>query len=170
VSGTNAHVIVEEPPAALAPAKAEAPAEPARPAPLRVPAPWVLSARSESALRAQAERLAAYAKQQPEAHPIDVGQALVATRSAFEHRAVVVGESRDELLQGLTALARDESPAGLVRGTATATGPTALVFPGQGTQWAGMGAGLLDESPVFKARIEECAAALAPFVDFDVVE
>ncbi|WP_234334873.1 acyltransferase domain-containing protein, partial [Streptomyces sp. NRRL S-118] len=81
----------------------------------------------------------------------------------FEHRAVVVASGREELLEGLRAPVVTGAAAGSV-------GRSVLVFPGQGTQWAGMGAELLDSSPVFAARMGECAAALGPFVDWDVME
>ncbi|MEU7564335.1 type I polyketide synthase [Streptomyces eurythermus] len=85
-----------------------------------------------------------------------------AQRSVFGHRAVVVASGREELLAGLRAP--------VVSGVAASVGRSVLVFPGQGTQWAGMGAELLDSSPVFAARMGECAAALSPFVGWDLLE
>ncbi|MGF1430305.1 type I polyketide synthase, partial [Kitasatospora sp. LaBMicrA B282] len=156
VSGTNVHAILEEAPAAE-PAPAEV--EPPRPAVV----PWVVSGRTAEALRAQAAALAALA----DADPVAVGQALVRSRSLFEHRAVLVGPDR---AGALAALAAGEPAAGLVQGVAAAQGKVAFVFPGQGSQWVGMAAELLDSAPEFRDRMEQCAAALAPFVDWSLLE
>ncbi|WP_284749786.1 type I polyketide synthase [Amycolatopsis sp. RTGN1] len=147
ISGTNAHVILEQAPEA-------APVE-ALPDTVGT---WVLSGRSEAAVREQAAALA-----EAEHGVAEVGWSLVSTRPAFEYRAAVVGD-RDELLAGLRELA-----AGSPVTTGTA-GETVFVFPGQGAQWAGMAVDLLDESPVFAERIAQCAAALAPYVDWSLTE
>ncbi|MFJ7215351.1 type I polyketide synthase [Amycolatopsis sp. NPDC098790] len=150
MGGTNAHVVLEA-------------AEPAAPREVTdTPAPWLLSARTASALRAQACRLLSRVDEHPELSPVDIGWTLASHRTAFEHRAVV--DSRD----GLRAVA---DGLGVTQGVA-ATGDdrVVFVFPGQGGQWAGMAAELLDASPVFAARLAECAAALAPHLDWDVVD
>ncbi|MGW5355481.1 type I polyketide synthase [Streptomyces sp. NPDC004031] len=127
---------------------------------------WALSARSGDALRGQARRLLDAA---PEAGPDAVGWSLAATRSAFEHRAAVTGCGTVELRERLAALAAGEPAPGLVTGTARTAGPgVVLVFPGQGSQWPGMGRELLDASPVFAARIAECEAALAPYTGWSL--
>ncbi|CAL9640929.1 Narbonolide_10-deoxymethynolide synthase PikA1, modules 1 and 2 [Streptomyces sp. enrichment culture] len=143
VSGTNAHVILEQAPDTM-PAK--------EPAGRELPVvPLVLSAKSQAALHEQSDRVTGLLEPAGEPRVLDVGFTLASGRSVFEHRQVRLGE--------LT-----------VHGVASQEpGRTVWVFPGQGTQWAGMGAQLLDESPVFAARMEQCAAALAPFVDFDPV-
>ncbi|MFI5555518.1 type I polyketide synthase [Streptomyces sp. NPDC051738] len=183
ISGTNAHVVLEQADhmapttgdaALAAPTEADpvvsrtddaALAAPTTPADR--PLPFVLSARTPGALRGQAAALVADLTHDP----ADIAYSLVTTRAAFVHRAVVVGTGRDELLAGLDALAAgDTVAAGVVRGTADGEGRTVLVFPGQGAQWAGMGALLLEESPVFAARIAECAAALAEFTDWSLVD
>ncbi|MEU8473455.1 acyltransferase domain-containing protein, partial [Streptomyces sp. NPDC029006] len=111
-------------------------------------------------LTAQAARLRAYADSHPDT-PLDaVASALAVHRAVFDHRAVVVGGSREELLAGL------ERP--LVRGVADAGGKTVFVFPGQGSQWVGMGVGLLDASPVFAAGFVEAAGAVEEWVDWSV--
>ncbi len=156
ISGTNAHMIFEQAPDAAVEESERVP----------VPAlPWVVTARSDRALRAQATRLAA-----TDIDPVDVGYSLATTRAVFDHRAVVIGSSRDELLAGATALGRGEPSATVVEGVADVQGRTVFVFPGQGAQWVGMGARLLDESPVFAERLSECAAALAPFVDWSLLD
>ncbi|MEV7547687.1 acyltransferase domain-containing protein, partial [Streptomyces sp. NPDC089915] len=95
---------------------------------------------------------------------------LVSSRAALEHRAVVVGGDRAELLEALDALARDEADARVVRGRAAAGRRTVFVFPGQGSQWQGMAARLMDESPVFADRIAACERALAPHTDWSLTE
>ena len=86
----------------------------------------------------------------------------------FEHRAVVTGADREELTAGLAAVAAGQPAAGLVTGVAGAAGKTVFVFPGQGGQWAGMGAELAASSPVFASRLAECGRALAPYVDWSL--
>jgi acyl transferase domain-containing protein/acyl carrier protein len=152
ISGTNAHLIVEE-----APEPEPAPAVEAG------PVPWVVSARSEAALRARARQLAEHVAAHPGSTAAEVGWSLVTTRPTFEHRAVVVGAA------ALSALARGEAHPDVVTGRANLGGPgPVLVFPGQGSQWPGMGARLLDGSPVFAARIAECEHALAPYVEWSL--
>ncbi|WP_420157026.1 SDR family NAD(P)-dependent oxidoreductase [Nocardiopsis sp. CNT-189] len=171
MSGTNAHVVIEEAPVEQAVAEG---AEGARPsaAPLRgLPVvPWAVSAKTEAALRAQAERLSAHVRKHADLDPVDIGYSLATTRSTLEHRAVLIGRDREELLAGLTALADDDAASGAVRGTAGSPGRTVFVFPGQGSQWAGMAVELLDSSPVFAERMAECAAALASFTDWSLID
>ncbi|MFC4907549.1 type I polyketide synthase [Actinomadura gamaensis] len=167
ISGTNAHLILEQAPDEPEPAS---PPEPVPPVGDRL-VPWVVSGHDAGALRAQAGRLADHVAADPALSPADVGWSLVETRSPFGHRAVVIGEDRERLLASLRALADGEPDAGVVTGVADTTGAgPVLVFPGQGSQWAGMGAELLDESPVFAARMAECEQALAPHVDWSLTE
>ncbi|EEP70215.1 polyketide synthase [Micromonospora sp. ATCC 39149] len=158
ISGTNAHVIVEQPPAATGPAPAR------RDLPT---VPWVLTARSAPALRGQAARLLSHLA---DAEPADVGLSLVATRSSFEHRAVVVGDDRATLVDGIAALAGGASAGCLVTGSAAPEEGVVFVFPGQGAQWVGMATGLLDTSPVFAARMAQCAAALDPVTGWSLLD
>ncbi|MDH6142632.1 acyl transferase domain-containing protein/acyl carrier protein [Kitasatospora sp. GP30] len=170
LSGTNAHAILEQAP------EPEAVAEPengVQPEPVLRTAgllPWSLSARTADALRAQAEQLRAHLAEHPDLDPADTALSLVGTRAVFEHRAVLLADRREDFLKGLDALASGTSVNGLVRGVAGSRGRLAFVFPGQGAQWVGMGVELLDASPVFADRMAECAAALAPFVDWDLLE
>ncbi len=99
-----------------------------------------------------------------------MASALLSTRAVLGDRAVVVAGSGAEAVAGLGALARGESATGVVTGSAGATGKLVWVFPGQGSQWVGMGRELLDASPVFAERITECAAALEPWVDWSLVD
>ncbi|MEE1820909.1 SDR family NAD(P)-dependent oxidoreductase, partial [Streptomyces sp. BE20] len=159
LSGTNAHVIVEQPPA-------EPPA--AERAAARRAVPWLLSGRSPEALRARAEQLRTLAEQGHE--PVDVGWSLATTRTAFEHRAAVVATEPAEFARGLDALIAGRTGAGLARGVAGQHGRTVLVFPGQGSQWVGMALELLDTEPVFAERLAECERALAPYTDYSLLE
>ncbi|MFC8126207.1 type I polyketide synthase [Streptomyces sp. NPDC057302] len=166
-SGTNAHLILEEAPEEARP---EAERETPEPSPGSV-VPWVVSGRTADALREQAARLGAFTAGATDASQVEVGWSLATTRSVFEHRAVVVGQGRESLSAGLEALASGEASAGVVSGVAGDVGPgPVLVFPGQGSQWVGMGAQLLDESPVFAARIGECERALSPYVEWSLTE
>ncbi|MEU7756889.1 type I polyketide synthase [Micromonospora sp. NPDC049171] len=160
VSGTNAHLILEEAPAAD---------EAAPPSATRLPAtPWPLSAKSGPGLRDQAARLRVLLDSATD--PAPVGHALATLRSTFDHRAVAIGGDRESLARALDALAAGDSAAGLVSGVAEAGGEAVFVFPGQGSQWAGMAVELLDDSPVFADRMAACAAALAPFTDWSLLD
>ncbi|MET9819763.1 SDR family NAD(P)-dependent oxidoreductase [Streptomyces sp. NPDC006355] len=163
VSGTNAHVILEEAPAEPAPERsgdrAQAPA-----------VPWVLSARSAEALRAQAERLLAHVDAHEELSTAEVGRSLDTNRSVFEHRAVVVGGDRDELRAGLAALVSGEPAAQVLTGTAGVAGRTVFVFPGQGSQWPGMGRAMLAQSEAFARTAAACDAVFAPLIGWSVLE
>ncbi|GAB3823362.1 hypothetical protein GCM10027610_000190 [Dactylosporangium cerinum] len=144
VSGTNAHVIVEEPePSPVAPSPVVA-----------GPVPWLISGKSPAALRAQAAQLASLAG----ADVVAVARALATTRAALEHRAVVVAEDAAGFIAGLETVEPVNAAAG-------STG-VVLVFPGQGGQWPGMAVELLESSPVFAARLRECDAVL----DFPLIE
>ncbi|MET7408193.1 type I polyketide synthase [Streptomyces parvulus] len=165
VSGTNAHVILEEAPPGE-PADEHAP-EPGATGGL---VPWVLSGRSAKALRGQAGKLRDLLASGTDADDAAVGWSLASSRTRFEHRAVVLGRGRDELMDALTALREDtESPA-VVRGGAGRLGGVAFVFPGQGAQWAGMGRQLYDTFPVFARTLDACADALAEWVDWPLLD
>jgi polyketide synthase 12 len=140
ISGTNAHVIIEAAPAVEPPPVVES----ARP----VVVPWVVSAKTASGLAKQAARLAEFVRARPQLDVADVGFSL-AGRSAFAHRAVVVGSDREQLLAGLAGLADELPGPAVVSGVAAPTGKTVFVFPGQGSQWLGMGMGLHAAYPVF---------------------
>ncbi|MEU2929432.1 SDR family NAD(P)-dependent oxidoreductase [Streptomyces sp. NPDC007251] len=168
ISGTNAHVILEEAPGI--PEQEQAPAPAAGDA--AGPVPWVLSAKSEQALREQALRLRDHVAAHAELPVADVGRALVTTRSLFEHRQVVIGAGRDELLAALTAVAAGDTAgvAGAVSGVARPVGKTVFVFPGQGGQWAAMGRELWETSPVFAEELRACAKALEPWVSWSLID
>ncbi|WP_143676147.1 type I polyketide synthase, partial [Streptomyces milbemycinicus] len=162
VSGTNAHIILEQ-----APDEAVAESESTDESPV---VPWVVSARSEGALRGQARRLREFVADRVELR--GVARALAGERSVFERRAVIVAGDRDELVRGLDALATGAPAAGLVEGPPgpAVHGKVAMVFGGQGTQWEGMAAELLDTAPVFADQMAACAEALAPHVDWSLTD
>ena len=207
ISGTNAHLILEQAPE---PAPA-APCRPCRPAAAVLPVlvgpaaspgsggfggfggvepgdvkdgdagagagagggvVWVVSGRDQSALRDQARRLAGWVRgttdtDQP-ALPDRVAAALMSGRTLFEHRAAVIGTSTSELLHGLETIAAGRPATNTITGRphpAGATGKTVFVFPGQGSQWPGMGRALMNDSPVFAAAMHQCEQALAPHLD-----
>ncbi|OIJ95337.1 hypothetical protein BIV23_34845 [Streptomyces monashensis] len=164
ISGTNAHLIVEQ-----------APPQPPEPTAGEEPSgellAWVLSGRGERPLRAQAHRLLGHLEAHPSIRLDDLAHALATTRTPFEHRAVVLGRTRDELGRGLSALADGEEAGNLVTGPALAPGAGAVfVFPGQGAQWEGMARGLLENSPAFARTVDRCAAALRPHVNWSLTD
>ncbi|GGO32818.1 hypothetical protein GCM10011576_63840 [Micromonospora parathelypteridis] len=167
VSGTNAHVLLEQAPEPVAmPRKAGEP-DPALP---DGPAPWVLSARSQKALRGQAKRLHEFVAARPDLEPAAVAATLLTRRATFDHRAAVVGDDRESFLAGLKQLVAGGPADNLVQHEANPEMRTAFVFPGQGSQWAGMAAGLLDASPVFAESVAQCDAALREFLDWSVMD
>ncbi|HEU5471211.1 MAG TPA: SDR family NAD(P)-dependent oxidoreductase [Actinophytocola sp.] len=165
VSGTNAHLILEEPPRAAAGI-----VDPETESVELPVLPWVVSARSEPALRAQAHRLQEFVDANPEVAIADVGYSLASTRAQWEHRAVITAADREGLVRGVKALAVGESVPGLELGVTTGGDGdrVVLVFPGQGGQWLGMAAGLLESSPVFVERLAECVGELQRWVDWPV--
>ncbi|MFF4607922.1 type I polyketide synthase [Streptomyces sp. NPDC001339] len=167
LSGTNVHTILEQAP----PAEDGTAATPGTPADGTAGAvvPWVLTARTEDALRAQAQRLRAHLRGEQGVHATDVGYSLATTRSTFDRRAVVIARDRERFDGCLAALAQGSSGPGVVRGAARCHGKVAFVFPGQGSQWVGMALELLESSPAFAARMGECADALAPYTDWDLL-
>ncbi|MGN9892448.1 type I polyketide synthase [Micromonospora sp. L31] len=157
LSGTNAHVILEQ-----APPPPTAPAEPE--SGTQRPLPWLLSARSEVALRAQAARLHRHLSGRPELRLPDVAYSLATGRAALEQRAAVLGADRDELLAGLATLADGGTAAPMLSGTARA-GRLAVLFTGQGAQRLGMGRSLHAAFPVFAAAFDAVVAELDAHLD-----
>ncbi|MFI7292187.1 type I polyketide synthase, partial [Streptomyces anulatus] len=172
VSGTNAHVVLEEyraPEPAGTPVPENAPARPALPV-----LPWILSGRTQQALRGQARQLLTHLQETGEENapaPVDIGFSCATTRATLEHRAVVLAEDHAGFRRGLTALAEGRETAEVIARTQDpGQGGTVFVFPGQGSQWAGMAAELLEREPVFAGAMAECHRALGPFTDFSLLE
>jgi len=172
VSGTNAHLILEEAPAGES-ARGVGVAEDGSvgaAGPLAGSVfPFALSGRTAGALRAQAERLAAHLDAHADVEPADVALTL-ANRSALEHRAVALCGSRETLARALRAVAAGERAAGVWQDATPAAGACdpVFVFPGQGAQWVGMALELQDRSPVFAERMSACAQALGEHVDWSL--
>lgn len=157
MSGTNAHVVLEEAPAGD-PASATIVAG--------AQLPWILSGRGFAGLRGQAERLAGTA-----GAPTAVAHALASRRAGLSERAVVVAGTAADFTAGLTAVAAATAPGesgNAVWGSTAEVGrgPVVMVFPGQGSQWQGMGTELLDSSATFAAEFARCAEALQPWLSW----
>ncbi|WP_205371519.1 type I polyketide synthase [Streptomyces tsukubensis] len=167
ISGTNAHLIIEEPPTPQPQPPTNSAEQPDG------PLPYPLSARTPGALRGQASALLAHLDH-PERRGTsgrDLAHALATARTGFEHRAVVVAADSAELRAGLTAIAEGtENAPGVVRAATEPDGRTVLVFPGHGSQWPGMARQLLHESPEFAARLRECAAAVDALTDWSLLD
>ncbi|MGI5336448.1 SDR family NAD(P)-dependent oxidoreductase [Streptomyces sp. CA-181903] len=151
ISGTNAHVILEQGDNSVSPNEL-----PDGDGPLV----WAVSARSPEALRAQAARLGDAVRTHPEWRPGDLARVLVRSRAALEHRAAVTGTTRDDLLAGLDALRDGASAPHLVRDTVRRAGKTAFLFTGQGAQRAGAGAELYAGHPAFARALDDVCEAL----------
>ncbi|MGV9855389.1 type I polyketide synthase, partial [Streptomyces sp. NPDC003442] len=164
MSGTNVHTILEQAPEAEAAETAEAEVADG-------PVTWVVAAKSNDAVLAQAEQLRDFVAERPELRAADVAHSLATTRSAFQYRAAVTGTGREELLERLAALAEGTKAPGVVRASAIeAPGRSVFVFPGQGAQWMGMAVDLLESSPVFTEAMAECETALSAYVDWSLTD
>ncbi|MFI8952911.1 type I polyketide synthase, partial [Streptomyces sp. NPDC053750] len=160
VSGTNAHVIVEQAPPEPEAAASEADAG---------PVPLLLSGKTEAALRAQAARLNTFLTEEHQENLAGLGHALATTRAALERRAVIVTDGSQDALTALAALAGGEETPQTVEGTVrTSASETVWVFPGQGSQWVGMAVELAESVPAFADELRACGEALSPFVDWEL--
>ncbi|MFC0105718.1 type I polyketide synthase [Kibdelosporangium aridum] len=159
ISGTNAHAILEQGPDNTRPAQSGP----------RGVVPWVLSGKTEAAVRSQAARVLTTVGSHTDLDPADVAVTLAA-RSRFEHRAVVVGADHEERRRGLAALAKGSADPSVVQGEGEHAGPVVFVFPGQGAQWTGMALDLLAESTVFAEHLRACDEALSAYVPWSVVD
>jgi amino acid adenylation domain-containing protein len=148
VGGTNAHVVLEEAPA---------PSSAGAGRPVHV---FALSAKTESALDAATRRLADFVEARTDVELDDVAYTLTVRRSHFVHRRVVVAASREEAVKSLRSL---EPPV-----TARGAPQVAFVFPGQGTQYPGMGRALYDAEPIFRRAVDACAEVLRPVMGRDL--
>ncbi|WP_328407811.1 type I polyketide synthase [Nocardia sp. NBC_00403] len=167
MGGTNAHVVLEE-----APAVPTVDAAPVRGSEVLS---WVLSARSREALRGQAARLRDWLDEHPEADGADVAHSLLRSRTQLEWRSAVVGRDLVAMKAGLAALAEPGADSAELAESAVVSGraasrQVAMVFPGQGSQWPGMAAGLFAAGGVFAESIAECETALSPFIEWSLTD
>ncbi|GAA4208931.1 hypothetical protein GCM10022252_74780 [Streptosporangium oxazolinicum] len=183
ISGTNAHVVIEEPPQDPPEEPSEEPSEEpfaapfeepesSRPGRAETPAPvvWTVSGHTERALRDQIGRLRAHVAENPGLAPADVAHSLRTGRADLSHRAVAVGTDLHRLAGELAAVERGLPSRRAVQGEAVTNGRPVFVFPGQGSQWAGMARELLAASEPFGDEMRRCAEALAPHVGWDLLE
>ncbi|MFJ8502255.1 SDR family NAD(P)-dependent oxidoreductase, partial [Streptomyces sp. NPDC093992] len=175
VSGTNAHVILEAPGVSDetpsgdgAGSTDRAGATGVTAASADAPRPWLLAARTPAALREQAQRLYDFVSARPELRDADIELSLRTGRTPFDLRAVIVGDDRETRAGALAALARDERSPHVVTGRAV-RGDAVFVFPGQGSQWLGMGLDLYETYPVFAEHLRACEEALDPYVDWSLL-
>ncbi|MCI3226869.1 SDR family NAD(P)-dependent oxidoreductase, partial [Streptomyces sp. NP-1717] len=164
VSGTNAHVIIEEAPEADTPAPAlGVPPQPAE------ELPFLLSARDNTSLAAQASRLHEHLTAHPDLTVPDIAHSLATSRAALEHRTVVLAPDRDDLLGTLAAVAEGHPAPAALRGIA-GEGRIAVLFPGQGSQSVGMGRALYGRYPAFATSLDEVCAAFAPELELPLLD
>ncbi|WP_406103021.1 SDR family NAD(P)-dependent oxidoreductase [Streptomyces canus] len=164
LSGTNAHLILEEAPAAEAAYAAESAPE----SPSDVPYPVLVSGRSEAALRAQAARWADWLENQDDITVTDLAATTALHRTHFDVRAGVLAATAEQAIAGLRALAEGRTHENVVTGTARPTGKIVFVYPGQGSQWQAMGHDLYHQDPVFAQAIDACDTALLPHTGWSV--
>ncbi|MFE6880018.1 type I polyketide synthase, partial [Streptomyces sp. NPDC057677] len=192
VSGTNAHVILEAPDSPEAQGALEEPESESQPEPdsgsgagsgsqpgpesdddvaaasAVPPRPWLLAARTPAALRGQAQRLYDLLSARPELRDADIELSLRTGRTPFDHRAVITGDDRATRTAALASLARAERSPHVVTGRAV-RGDAVFVFPGQGSQWIGMGLDLYETYPAFAEQLRACEKALDPYVDWSLL-
>ncbi|MFF0825266.1 type I polyketide synthase, partial [Micromonospora haikouensis] len=164
ISGTNAHIILEQAPPATTPTTATD----AQPADQDTPVTWMLSAKTPTALHTHAQQLLHHLTTHPELTPPDVAAAL-ATRALLPHRAAIIGTTQEELTDALTALTTGTPHHRLIQGTPL-TGKTVFVFPGQGSQYPHMGLDLYTASPTFAHHLHACDTALQPHTGWSLLD
>jgi acyl transferase domain-containing protein/acyl-CoA synthetase (AMP-forming)/AMP-acid ligase II/pimeloyl-ACP methyl ester carboxylesterase/acyl carrier protein len=162
-SGTNAHVIVEQAPLISAVADGSVARDAAS-------IPLLLSGKNDSALRAQAKRWASWLAEYSAAPWSEVVRTAALHRTHFDVRAAIRASGRSEAVEALTALSRGDSHGAVMRGENRPRGRMVFVFPGQGSQWSGMGRALLEQSRAFAETIAACDAALRPHTGWSLLE
>ncbi|MFJ5137310.1 type I polyketide synthase, partial [Streptomyces sp. NPDC088707] len=172
MGGTNCHLVLGSWPKDAASAAETKPDQPHRRDDSDGPESlaWVLSGRGDKALRAQAARLREFLAAR-DFDSAEIARALAHDRTTFSHRAVLVGADRNDLLAALDAVADAGVDRRAVQGSShQAVREAVFVFPGQGSQWAGMAAELLDSAPVFAEVVEDCERALRPYRDWALTD
>ncbi|MCV9879627.1 type I polyketide synthase [Brenneria izbisi] len=167
VSGTNSHLIVEQPPVSTPDGRTHTEAAAAPQEML-----WPIAAKTDTALRKKAAQLRAYLANQPALDPINVGYSLGVSRSQFPYRAAVRGQSQEALLKGLQALENGQAHPTLTVGASPVgeSGKLFFVFPGQGSQWLEMGMDLYNAFAVYRQAIDEVDNALRAYVDWSLID
>jgi acyl transferase domain-containing protein/NADPH:quinone reductase-like Zn-dependent oxidoreductase/NADP-dependent 3-hydroxy acid dehydrogenase YdfG/acyl carrier protein len=171
ISGTNAHIVLEQAPVAdsSAPTAALDPSS-RHGRTMQSAVPLVISAKTRAALREQAGNLARLVDANSELGLADIALSLATTRTAFRHRAVVTASDHANLLRSLRALTHENPDCDVVLATAVPNPRIVFVFPGQGSQWPGMGRHLFETSTIFRRHIQQCAEALEPWVDWSLID
>ncbi|MEU9609875.1 type I polyketide synthase [Streptomyces sp. NPDC048057] len=165
MSGTNAHIILEEAPTQPEPTTQEAPTQDT------ALAPWLLSGHTEQALRDQATQLHTYAQTHTSQTELqNAAHTLTQGRTHHTHRSVITPTDHTDLLNALNALAHNTPHPSLVQATTTEPGKTVFVFPGQGSQWHGMAHQLLATSPTFTHHLTQASEALQPHTDWNLLD
>ncbi|MHC3456019.1 amino acid adenylation domain-containing protein [Streptomyces prasinus] len=159
IGGTNAHLVLEQPPQPAA-----------RPAPERAAVPVVVSGRTPQALRDQARQWAHWLTEHPGTPLTDLAWTSTQRRQHFEHRAAVLARDLDEAVRGLAALGEEHGDDAVSTGVAEEHGKVVFVFAGHGSQWPGMARRLLAESPAFAETVDRCDGALRPWTGWSVRE
>ncbi|MEV1092077.1 SDR family NAD(P)-dependent oxidoreductase [Streptomyces microflavus] len=131
---------------------------------------WTLAGNGRESLAVGARGLHTFLAGRDDWRPQDIAITLAHNASEGSRRAALVADGRDGFLRRLDALADGRSTPGLVEGAARGGGRVAFVFPGQGAQWPRMAVDLLDTSTVFRDRMDACAQALEPFVDWSPLD
>jgi len=154
VGGTNAHVVLEEAPAAASAIKS------------RTHQLIVLSAKSEGALASSTTNLASHLQQYTNINLADAAYTLQVGRRRFQHRTAVVAESHDDAVRILLSDQDERRSAG--RATPVEPRPISFMFAGGGAQYPTMGADLYQSEPIFRQAIDECMDLIKGLVDFDL--
>ncbi|MFD0312563.1 SDR family NAD(P)-dependent oxidoreductase, partial [Streptomyces sp. NPDC127119] len=165
ISGTNAHVIIEQGPGTTVERTDTESGASTTPEPALPHAPFLLSARGEDGLRAQAARLLDHVTTTPQPALADIGRSLATTRTLHDHAAVVLAADRAELLRGLATLAQGETSPSVLHAGEARRGKTVFLLTGQGAQRLGMGRELYDSAPAFAAALDEICALLDQELD-----
>lgn len=162
ISGTNAHVILEQ--------GGEVGPEPGDEQPETAVVPLVICGKGSAGLAGQAGQLKSYVEDHAEVGLTAVARSLIHTRSELDHRAVVIARDQPTAIAGLDAQSNGRPVPGVVTGRVRRLGKVVFVFPGQGAQWRGMARDLLQSSAVFRDQAEACVAALDEFLDWPMLD
>jgi acyl transferase domain-containing protein/acyl carrier protein len=165
IGGTNAHVVLAATDDAPGP-RGSRPSRRVAPGPETL---LPLSARSVEALREQARRYAEYVTGAAAASLADIAYTAAMRRTHHSHRLAVVGRDRVQIGQRLAAFAETGSSVGVIQGADAGASRIVFVFSGQGSQWVGMGRGLLEAEPAFREAIIRCDRVITPLTGWSLL-